>query len=185
MGSWSWEGRLCRATRLGQWHNTGSSTRVLSDGRGRRGSQRSLKMLCFEDGCMGHKAKTVGRLFSEPPNMNLPAHSPDLGGCEPRLLEGTTCALQQPRETETVKTPTNPCPSEALTLLRVDGGGGSFRAALKIKFPLRGHTFVPITGHAGAHRHAFPCYTKSVCLTSLSGTTFIACILTRGMKSAV
>lgn len=67
------------------------------------------------------------------------------------------------------------------TLVRVDGGGGSFRgAALKIKFPLRGHTFVPITGPAGA----FQSYTKSVCLTSLSGTTCIACILTRRMKSA-
>ena len=164
MGSWSWEGRLCRATRWGQWHHTGSSTCILSDGRGRQGSQRSLKMLCFEDGRMGHKAKTVGRLFSEPPKMNLPAHSPDLGGCEPRLLEGNTCALQQPWETETVKTPTNPCPSEALTLLRVDGGGGSFRgAALKIKLLLRGHAFVPTTGPAGATDLLFHA-TQSLCV---------------------
>ena len=91
-------------------------------------------------------------------------HSPDLGGCEPRLLEGNTCALQQPRETETVKTPTNPCPSEALTLLRVDGGGGSFRgAALKIKLLLRGHAFVPTTGPAGATDLLFHA-TQSLCV---------------------
>ena len=52
------------------------------------------------------------------------------------------------------------------------------------KAPAQRTRLCPHNRACRGHRPAFPCYTESVCLNSLSGTAFIACILTRGMKSA-